>query len=105
MIIDDLCAFRRALAPSEADPPLIVNPDTILTLPTARERLEPVPGNRRHILQLPGVIQHTKLPPRHLRNAVESAAPLPFEEFLRFRAPERSNHTLSISRHPFNEER
>jgi hypothetical protein len=32
MIIDDLDAFRRAFAPDEADSPLIVDPDTMLTL-------------------------------------------------------------------------
>src|ERR1022692_1063072 len=57
MIIDDLDAFRRAFAPDEADS----------TLGVTAQRLEPVSRNCRHILQLPGVVQHPKLPPRTLQ--------------------------------------
>src|ERR1019366_9045079 len=32
MIIDDLDAFRRAVAPDEANSPLVVDPDTMLAL-------------------------------------------------------------------------
>src|ERR1035438_3381809 len=38
MIIDDLDPFRRAFPPDEADPPLIVDPDTILPLPCRPQR-------------------------------------------------------------------
>jgi hypothetical protein len=33
MIIDDLDVFRRAVAPDEADSPLIIDPDAMLALP------------------------------------------------------------------------
>jgi hypothetical protein len=60
MIIDDFDAFRRAFAPDEADSPLIVDPDTMLTLPVAAQSLKPVSRNRRHVLQLLGIVQHPK---------------------------------------------
>src|ERR1035437_5108537 len=76
MIIDDLDVLRRALPPEKADSPSIVNPNTILPLPVANERLKPVSRNHRHVLQLPGVVQHPKLPPCHRSNVGESAAVL-----------------------------
>jgi hypothetical protein len=56
MIIDDLDAFRRALAPDEADSPLIVDPDTVLTLSVTAQSLKPVSWNRRHVRQIAGVV-------------------------------------------------
>src|ERR1039458_9918076 len=74
MVIDDLDALRRALAPDEADSPLIVDADTELTLPVAAQSLKPVSRNCGHVLQFPGVVQHPQLPTRHRSNVAESAA-------------------------------
>jgi hypothetical protein len=98
MIIDDLDALRRAFAPEEADSPLIVDPDTILTLPATAQRLKPVSRNSRQVLQRLGVVQHPKLPPRHRSNVAESAALLALKKLLGLLAAEGSYHTSSISR-------
>src|ERR1019366_808067 len=102
MIIDDLDAFRRAVAPDEADSLLIVDPDTMLTLPGTAQRLKPVSWNCRHALQLLGVVQHPKLPARHRSNVAEPAAPLAFKKLLGLLAAEGSYHTGSIPRQPLN---
>ena len=47
--------------------PLIVDPDTMLTLGVTAQRLKPASWNCRHIHQLLGVVQHPKLPPRTLQ--------------------------------------
>src|ERR1039458_4869671 len=54
MVIDDLDALRRALAPDEADSPLIVDADTELTLPVAAQSLKPVSRTWRTVLRRPG---------------------------------------------------
>src|ERR1019366_5514240 len=82
MIIDDLDAFRRAVAPDEANSPFVVDPDTMLTLGVTAQRLKPVSWNCRHVLQLLGVVQHPKLPPCPRSSFVESSAPLAFKKLL-----------------------
>ena len=98
MIIDDLDAFRRAVAPDEANSPLVVDPDTGLTLPVTTQRLKPVSWNCRHILQFLGAVQHPKLSPRHRSNVAESAALLAFKKLLGLLAAEGPYHTGSIPR-------
>ena len=102
MIIDDLDAFRRAFAPDEAESPLIVDPDAMLTLPVAAQSLKPVSWNCRHVLQALGVVQHPQLPPGHGSNVAEFAVLLPVKELLGLLAAEGSYHTGSIPRWPLN---
>src|ERR1019366_5517826 len=85
MIIDDLDPLRRAFAPTEADSPLIVDPDTMLTLPVAAQRLKPFSRNCRHVFQLLGVVPASEVssaPPLQCCRiggsaGVEKAAPSP----------------------------
>src|SRR5665811_1207236 len=102
MIIDDLDAVRRAVAPTEANSPLVVDPDTMLALPVTTQRLKPVSWNCRHVLQLLGVVQHPKLPARLRSNVAELAAPLAFKKLLGLLRAEGSYHTGSIPRRPLN---
>jgi hypothetical protein len=103
MVIDDLDLFRRAFAPDEADSPLTVDPDAMLTLPVAAQSLEPVSWNYRHILQYPGVVEHPKLPPCHRSNVAESAALPAAEELFGLLAAERLDHSGSITWAPLND--
>jgi hypothetical protein len=103
MIIDDLDPLRRAFAPNEADSPLIVDPDTMLTLPATAQSLQPVSWNCRHVFQPLGVVQHPKLPPCYRSNLAESAALLALKKLLGLLAAEGSYHTGSISRRPLND--
>src|ERR1039457_4689221 len=83
MIIDDLDAFRGAFAPDEADSPLIIDPYTMLALSIAAQGLQPIPWNRRQVLQPLGIVQHAKLPPCHGCNVAEFAT-----------QPQRKKHRL-----------
>src|ERR1017187_7978888 len=67
MIIHDLDAIPCAIATDEADSPLIVATDPMLTLPVTAQRLQPASWNCPHVLQFLGVVQHPKLPPRTLQ--------------------------------------
>ena len=102
MIIDDLDVFRRAFAPDEADSPLAVDPDTVLTLSATAQSLKPIFWNCRHVLQFPGVVQHPKLPPRHRSNVAEPAALLAVKKLLGLLGAEGPYHTGSIPRGPLN---
>jgi hypothetical protein len=102
MIVDDLNIFRLAFAPDEADSPLIVDPNTVLTLPVAAQSLKPISWNCRHVLQFPGIVQHPKLPPRHRSDVVESAASLALKKSRGLLTTEGPYHTDSIPRLPLN---
>src|SRR5450759_5276096 len=95
VIIDHLDAFRCAVAPTEANSPLVVDPDTMLTLGVTAQRLKSVSWNCRHVLQLLGVVQHPKLPARHRSNVAEPVAPLALK-LLGLLAAEGSYHTGRI---------
>jgi hypothetical protein len=59
MIIDDFDVLGRARSPTETDSPLIVDSDTMLALSVAGQSLDAVPGDRRKVFQLIGVIDHS----------------------------------------------
>ena len=69
MIVYDLDVKRIAAAPVEADPPLLVDPDTVLALAFAAELFEPVAG-ARHVAQLVGPAKDSQLTQRHALNVV-----------------------------------
>jgi hypothetical protein len=97
MIVDDLDAFRRAIAPDEADSPLIVDPDTMLTLPVTPKSLKPVSWHCRQVLQFLSIVQHPKLPPCNHSNIAASAALLAVEKLLGLLAAEGPYHTGSVA--------
>lgn len=51
MVVDDLDLPRLAIAPSEADTPLFVDANTVLSSAIAPQRLEPVAGRRPQIVK------------------------------------------------------
>jgi hypothetical protein len=61
MIIDNLDQFGAAFAPYKADPPLIVDTDTMLAAATTRERLEPIPRWHAQIREPGSRIEHIEL--------------------------------------------
>src|ERR1035438_6074541 len=71
MIIDNLDVLRSALSPDETDSPLVVDSDAMLTLPVAGQSLDPVSRNRRDVFQFFGIVEHSQLPPRYLRDIAD----------------------------------
>jgi hypothetical protein len=49
MIVHNLYVHGIRLSPTEADSPLVVYPNAVLTYPIASEGLQPVPRNRSEI--------------------------------------------------------
>jgi hypothetical protein len=58
VVIDNFQILGPAVAPHEADTPLIVDPDAVLARPIAPQGLKPIPGRRAQIAQIDGGIEH-----------------------------------------------
>lgn len=44
MVIHDLNVVRVAVSPPETDPPLVVDPNAVLTFPVSCQFFQPIPG-------------------------------------------------------------
>ena len=62
MVVNDLNLVRRTARPAKAEPPLIVNADTVLTGAIAFELLKPVAGRHAQIIERLGGVQGNQLP-------------------------------------------
>jgi hypothetical protein len=58
VVVDDLDLMRVGVPPLKTDPPLIVDPNAVLTLPLPRELLEPIPGWYSEIVEGLSGIEH-----------------------------------------------
>lgn len=84
------------MPPLEADPPLIIDPDAVLSSPVARQLLEPIARRDAEVPQIFGGIENQELakgsalelqgPPPH---------PLPLKDLLGVRVPEALDHLAS----------
>ncbi len=61
MVVDDLNVVRVAAAPSETDPPLVVDSDAVLPAPVALERLQPVARRYAQVVQALGGVELNQL--------------------------------------------
>lgn len=61
MVIGDLYIERVSFFPDEADPPLVVDPDAVLTRPLFLKRFEMVTTIDRQLPEVSRGIQHQKL--------------------------------------------
>src|SRR3546814_10766142 len=61
VVIDDLHVVRIAAAPAEADTPLVVDPDAVLSLAISFEQLQPVCGRNPQVIERSGGVEHAQL--------------------------------------------
>jgi hypothetical protein len=61
MVIADFDIFGLSISPMEADAPLVVDPDRVLTAPVAGERLQPIARRGPQILQTLSPVDKTQL--------------------------------------------
>ena len=97
MVVNDLHLLWPGVGPHEADPPLVVDPDAVLTNSVALESLEPVARRNTEILEHLSGSHLTKLAQRdpmdsRIHRTHAFTVPQPFGLL----APERSDHETRI---------
>ena len=95
MIIDDLDALRRAFAPDEAESPLIVDPDAVLTGSVSAEHFHVI-ARKRKISQASGPVHLVQFAARGPLDGLKSLRELVMEQPLDFGVPKRTNHEFSV---------
>src|SRR5918996_3516837 len=70
VIVDDL-DILGTLPPHETDPPLIIDPDRVLTGAIALQSFETIAGRQAQVLQARGRVQHVQLAGRDAGDAPE----------------------------------
>jgi hypothetical protein len=61
MIVDDFDVLGGSILPNEADPPLVIDPNTMLTPALSLEQLKPIAGWGRQVAQLFRLVDQAKL--------------------------------------------
>jgi hypothetical protein len=84
VIVDDLHIVGVSVVPDEADAVLIVDPNTVLAMSIARERLESVARERRQISKFASGMELLELSLSHSCHFLQAPAKLAFEERLGF---------------------
>jgi len=92
VIVHDLNFVSIPLTPNEAQTPLIVNPDTVLSLALAAQGFQTVSRRRCQVTQFRGAVQLSKLPPGDALDGLKAAARLSTVKSPGFRAAERLDH-------------
>ncbi len=92
MIVDYLNFKRVAFNPAKADPPLVVDPNTVLTSPIAGQGFQPIPRNRSQVGNGCHRVNVIELPFRHHGDTLKLPAELAPEDLLSFLVPERPDH-------------
>lgn len=65
MIIHDLDIVRITLSPDKADPSLIIDTNTVLSLPITLQSFQPISRRNPQITKRWGVVENQKLPSRN----------------------------------------
>jgi hypothetical protein len=97
VIIGDLDFIRIVLSPYEADPPLIVYANGMLSFSLTSQFLQPIPRGRAKIVNAPRIVQHSELPQSSgldiPRQSLRELAPI---DLLGFFVGEGFDHDSSI---------
>jgi hypothetical protein len=75
MVIDDFDVFGAAVRPSEADSPLVVDANAVLSLPVSPQGLQPVSRRNPQIAEAAGNLELAELSARDCRAALEPPDP------------------------------
>jgi hypothetical protein len=96
MIVNNFDASGVETGPAEADPPLVVDSNGMLSQSIAGEGLKMISRDCTKIGQSAGGMKLIEPPLRHLRNGLEPPAELATKNLLRLFVPERPDHEFRI---------
>lgn len=92
MVVHDFDVTRVTVFPQEADTPLIVDPDAVLTLSIAVQRFQTIARRNRQVAKLGCGVDLGQLPLSDARKALKTPHVLTVVQFLRVGTPERFDH-------------
>src|SRR6516162_11326663 len=72
VVIDDFDIGRTLLGPNEADAPLVIDADRVLTPAISRPRFQPVRRGSAQVVELAGAMEHVELSQRLFFDAAKS---------------------------------
>src|SRR6266850_3707086 len=102
MIIHDLDIVRITLRPGKADPPLVIDTNTVLPLPITLQSFQPISRRNQQITERSGTVENQKLPSRSPFNATEPQHILIEKQRFRLFRAKGTDHWQSVysaSRH------
>src|ERR671924_888211 len=93
VVVHDLNFLGDSVGPGKADPPLVVDPDAVLTLTVTLESLQPVARWRSEIFEAHRGVEVAQLPERRSEDSgVVHPDTLALPESLGVPVPERPDH-------------
>jgi hypothetical protein len=96
MVVHDLNVESIRFNPTEANPPLIVQPDAVLPQAVAGEGLQTIPWDRSKIENHRRRMKLVQLSLSDTRDTLKSAAELAPKDLLGIVVPERPDHNTRI---------
>ena len=102
MVVHDLGFIGVAVAPHEANAPLVIDAHTVLALTIAFEPLQSVSRQQCEGSHIRSRVEHVQLSQGLTLDGFESAHDSAAEEALGIRAAERPDHFLTVYCHPVN---
>jgi len=94
VVVDDLDVVGVPVAPNEAETPLVVDPDTVLSRSVTVQCFQAISRRRRQVSQSCRAVQLPKLPARDVLDCLKTPAWQPLVKSPGFRGAERLNHEL-----------
>src|SRR5262245_44513015 len=96
MIIGDFDLVGAISHPHKTNPPLIVEPDTMLSGSISFQLLQSVSGRCQQVFEIGGAVEHSQLSFGHFPNARELFDSLSRKQTFRLLVPKPSNHGLTL---------
>ena len=98
MVVHNLDFVRVLALPAEAEPPLVIEAEAVLALPSAFQGFQPVAGRRPQIGQKTGDVQLRELPQGHpFKGGREAVSADTLPQSLRFLAGKAGDHRGTVS--------
>jgi hypothetical protein len=98
VVVADLNVVRISVRPAKANPPLLVDPNAVLTGPITKEPLQPIPWWNPEVIQAICTVQQQQLPvgsPLHVRR--QSPRPFALEYLTRLGVSEAPDHRPRVA--------
>jgi hypothetical protein len=92
MVINDLHTLSAMTGPAEADPPLIIDPDAVLSFSVATQSLQPIAGRNPQVIEAGGDLELAQLAASHDRDTLKAPDALSAREGFGVGTPKRTDH-------------